>query len=95
MTRTRVRRRRTTLAVCALLVGAALAGPVVRELTHGDPVRVSRQAYVVRPGDTLWTIARRVARSEDPRELVDAISAANGIDAGELIPGQTLVVSGA
>ena len=95
MNRTRVRHGRATLAVCAVLIGAAWAGPAVRALTADDPVRVSRHAYVVRQGDTLWSIARRLAKGEDPRPLVDAISLANDIDAGEIVPGQTLLVSGA
>jgi LysM repeat protein len=47
---------------------------------------------VVREGDTLWTIARRLAPGSDPRPIVDVLSAANGLDAGLIVPGQTLVV---
>jgi len=47
---------------------------------------------VVRPGDTLWSIARRVAPGQDPRGVVDAIADANGVEAGSLVPGQTLVL---
>jgi len=94
MSRTRVRRRRTVVAVCLVLVGAAWAGPALRAATADTPARVDRRAYVVRQGDTLWSIAHRLAKGGDPRPLVDAISAANGIDAGEIVPGQTLVVSG-
>jgi len=47
---------------------------------------------VVRPGDTLWLIARRVAPGQDPRGVVDAIVGANGVEAGSLVPGQTLVL---
>jgi len=91
VSRTRVRRRRTTLAVCLVLVGAAWAGPAVRALTPDQPVRVSRSAYVVRQGDTLWSIARRVSGG-DPRPVVDALAEANGLDGAGLVPGQSLVV---
>ena len=47
---------------------------------------------MVREGDTLWTIARRLAPGSDPRPIVDVLSAANGLDAGRIVPGQTLVV---
>ena len=93
VSRTRVRRRRTTLAVCVVLVGAAWAGPALRAMTPEAPVRVDRTAYVVRQGDTLWSIARHVSPGVDPRSIVDSLSADNGISAGELVPGQVLVVS--
>lgn len=94
MSRTRVRRRRLTLTLSLALVAAAWAGPAVRALgSPGPPVRVSRTSYVVRDGDTLWSIARRLSPSGDPRPIVDALATANGIDAGVLVPGQTLVLS--
>jgi nucleoid-associated protein YgaU len=94
MSRTRVRRRRLTLAVSLTLVTAAWAGPAVRALgSTEDPVRVARTSYVVREGDTLWTIALRLSPGGDPRPVVDALATANDVDAGELVPGQTLVVS--
>jgi LysM domain len=94
MTRTRVRRRRLTVTVSVALVAAAWAGPAVRALgSPEEPTRIARSSYVVREGDTLWTIARRLAPGSDPRPLVDLLSTANGIEASELMPGQTLVVS--
>ena len=94
MTRTRVRRRRLTLTVSVALVAAVWAGPAVRALGSPErPTRVARSSYVVREGDTLWTIARRLAPGSDPRPIVDILATTNGIDAGELVPGQTLVVS--
>ncbi len=93
MSRTRVRRRRLALTLSFALVAAAWAGPAVRALGSPErPVRVARTSYVVREGDTLWAIARRLAPTSDPRPIVDALATANGIEAGELVPGQTLVV---
>ena len=66
MSRTRVRRRRTVVAVCLVLVGAAWAGPALRAATPDTPARVDRRAYVVRQGDTLWSIAHRLAKGGDP-----------------------------
>jgi nucleoid-associated protein YgaU len=94
MTRTRVRRRRVTLTVSLVLVAAAWSGPAVRALGSPEtPARVSRTSYVVREGDTLWSIARRLSPGSDPRLVVDLLSASNGVDASRLVPGQTLVVS--
>jgi nucleoid-associated protein YgaU len=93
MSRTRVRRRRLTLAVSLTLVAAAWAGPAVRALgSTEDPVRVARSSYVVREGDTLWSIARRVSPAGDPRPIVDRLATVNGVDAGALVPGQILLV---
>ena len=47
---------------------------------------------MVRPGDTLWSIATRFEPSTDPRVVVDAISSANGVDPGALVPGQQLLI---
>jgi hypothetical protein len=91
MSRTRVRRLRLTVGV--LLLAAAWAGPVPHLLGSGSAAEpVSMTAYVVRQGDTLWSIARRLEPGRDPRPLVDAISAANEVDAGALVPGRMLEV---
>jgi nucleoid-associated protein YgaU len=81
------------VTVSAALVIAAWAGPVARALGGGhEPVPAARSSYVVRGGDTLWSIAERLAPGEDPRPLVDAIEAANHVDPGALVPGSTLVI---
>jgi nucleoid-associated protein YgaU len=49
--------------------------------------------YVVRSGDTLWSIAARVSPERDPRGVVDAIARANaGLVAGSLQAGQLLLI---
>ena len=74
-------------------IGASWAVPAVKALGAGsEPVRVSSMSYLVRPGDTLWSIAARVSPGEDPRPLVDAIFAANRVEVGALVPGTTLVI---
>lgn len=75
------------------VVAAAWGGAVARSTDAGEGVALAAaNAYVVRDGDTLWSIAQRLAPGEDPRPLVDAMSSANAVDAGALVPGQTLVV---
>ncbi|MGC8627542.1 MAG: LysM peptidoglycan-binding domain-containing protein [Acidimicrobiales bacterium] len=48
------------------------------------------QLYVVRPGDTIWSVALRYDRGGDPRPLVDQLEGEVG--GGALQPGEELVV---
>ncbi|MEW6059747.1 MAG: LysM peptidoglycan-binding domain-containing protein [Actinomycetota bacterium] len=94
MHRTYVRRRRVlaTFAVSiALWLVVGPAGQAV-EARRTAGLEGGADVYVVRPGDTLWSIARAVAPSEDPRPLVDSIAAANDVEAGSIVPGQALLV---
>jgi nucleoid-associated protein YgaU len=79
-----------TLALAA--VASAWVPAAVRAVSGDGATPVARDRYVVRNGDTLWSIALRVSPGEDPRPLVDAITAANAVDARTLVPGQTLVI---
>ncbi len=92
MARTYVRRRLTALALGLGLVGL-LAGPVSHALAgQGSARPAAAKSYVVRQGDTLWSIAARQSRGGDPRAFVDAIARANHLDAGSLVPGQALSI---
>jgi len=91
--RARVRRRRVTVTLVVASIGAAWAVPAVEVLGAGsEPVRVSGSSYVVRQGDTLWSIAQRISPGQDPRPVVDALASANELDPGMLMPGRTLVL---
>jgi nucleoid-associated protein YgaU len=95
MNRTRVRRRRLGLVLAVALAAALGTGPLAGAIglaRPSAPAPVAAHRVVVRPGDTLWAIAERVAPGQDPRPLVDAIVASNHVDPGALVPGQTLVV---
>ena len=79
----------------ALGVAVSLSGPVVRAITPERPTLVSRQAYTVRQGDTVWGIAERLGSpNADPRPLVDAIVRQNG-GSTALTPGETLSIPAA
>ncbi|HEY3722476.1 MAG TPA: hypothetical protein VGN59_03840 [Acidimicrobiia bacterium] len=84
------RRLVVVLVALALVLVAAQAGAALGSsplAAPGRPPSVAR--YVVRPGDSLWTVARHVAPGSDPRPVVDAIAAARH-DAPLLI-GETVV----
>jgi Tfp pilus assembly protein FimV len=82
---------RGRLLAIVLIVAAFLL--VLPGLAKGDgPDRPApRVHYVVQPGDTLWSIARRVAPGRDPRPVVDATVEANHLRGG-LQAGQELAV---
>jgi nucleoid-associated protein YgaU len=94
VSRTRVRRRRLGAALLGLGVVAGFAATGASASGHfqGEERPAPRQRYVVKTGDTLWAIAERRARGEDPRPLVDAIAEANELDGAGIVPGQTLIV---
>ena len=95
MGRTRVRRRRLVALTVAIALVGLLSGPVANAVGAGGGADTrSARTYVVRPGDTLWSIARRSSPSVDPRLVVDAIASVNRVDPGALVPGQELSIPG-
>ena len=79
------RRRRAAVALVApVLLGAAvgLGGLGGMSLTPPEPapavglLRVAETSYVVRPGDTLWHIARALQPTGDVRPLVQRLDTA-------------------
>ncbi len=82
--------RARLLALVLLLVAALLVAP---GLARGDgPQRpAATVTYTVQPGDTLWSIARRVAPGRDPRPVVDGLVEANRLR-GSLQVGQQLTI---
>lgn len=84
---------RTVMTVALLVASGALvahvaAGPVVSS-RPGAPATIT-----VRPGQTLWGIARRYeVPGSDPRAYVDAVEELNAVGAG-LQAGQSLHLPG-
>ena len=95
----RVYRRRRILAVVVLFAALVLARALVGWLGSGplsapEPAGVSAaqpvamRAYVVQPGDTLWSIARALQPTGDVRPLVQRLDAQ--LADAPLRPGQRL-----
>jgi hypothetical protein len=85
-------RRRVVVVLVALVMvlvaaqaGAALGSSPLA--APGRPPSVVR--YVVKPGDSLWTVARHVAPRSDPRPVVDALASAR--HDSPLLVGETVV----
>jgi Tfp pilus assembly protein FimV len=87
--------RRRRLVALALALALALVASVALLAAHvghagaeldGPPP--PRPVYVVQPGDTLWSIARKVAPGGDTREVVGRLAESAG--GAALVPGQRI-----
>ena len=94
-----VRRRHILLAVVAVAVLLTLAfaggGKGSSGLAAPGPVRTgsvltAHSEYIVRPGDTLWSIAERLDPRGDPRPLMAKLSRQAGGDT--VRPGERLIL---
>ena len=97
MERTYVRRRRTVAVVATALVAVLMSPLAAGAVRRGEPSapaaqQVPEEVVVVQAGDTLWSIARRVRPGDDPRAVAAVIAATNGVQAGALTVGGSLVV---
>lgn len=92
--RTRVRltaRGRRLVAALGLALGVGVAAVVGQAGSTAEGLHMEGQSsVVVRPGDTLWSIASSVAGSDDVRDVVDRIERINGLRGSALASGQVL-----
>ncbi len=89
-------RGRFVLIVLPAVLGvtAALVS-VTAPLAEAQPAQQDRTVVVVGSGDTLWSIAERVAPTADPRDVVAGLELANHLSSATLQPGQRLVLPAA
>ncbi len=93
----RLTRRGRLVGAAAILLIAVLTlvgvASRVGTLTESTPVPASAPAQVVvAPGETLWSIAERVAPQRDPRTVVTQIRKLNGLGSRDVHAGQTLLL---
>jgi hypothetical protein len=89
-------RRRIVVAVMVVALvlvmaqaGAALGGsPLASPERRPAAAHTSARSTVVRPGDSLWSVASRLAPGRDPRPVVDALAEARHCTV--LVPGETI-----
>ena len=72
------------LVMTVARAGAALEGPSLASNGRLPHVRT----VVVQPGDSLWSLARRLAPDADPRNVVDVLVEARGTTS--VAPGETI-----
>ena len=91
---TRLTRRGRVLlltALVAVLFGAFSLGRSVSEAA-APSAQPAQHLVTVESGDSLWTLAQRVAPDNDPRDVVAQIRDLNDLSGAELVPGQQLVL---
>ena len=82
-------RYRRVIALAGFIGVAAIGIGAVEQ----EPPKVVEHVYTVEPGDTLWEISEKYRDSnEDIRELIYAIKKDNGIENGQLSPGQKIII---
>jgi hypothetical protein len=67
--------------------GAAVSGVPISG--DADTTSATVRVVVVRPGDSLWSIAQRLTPGEDPRPVVDEVDRARG--GAPLVAGETIL----
>ncbi len=92
-------RRGRCVLVCLLILAAVLVGFAVANgaaaTRTGVPVGVYEKnlsQVVVRPGDSLWSIAARAEPDADPRLVIQQITEINALPGPEIVVGQRLWV---
>jgi LysM repeat protein len=86
------RRGVVVLTVAVLVLGAVLIWLAKLSAPQQAAVLPAPHAVTVQPGDTLWSIASRVAPDRDPRAEVAALQRRNNLTGVQLLPGQVLRV---
>ena len=80
-----------TLALVAVSTGLlGLTEPQAFALGHGDGPTTQR--ITVRPGETLWAIADRVAPAADPRSTIARLESINHLQSSTVPAGSVLLV---
>lgn len=88
---TRGRRLRALVCACAFVAAGWITVSAIHSAITSPVVPPSAPAAVhVHHGDTLWSIAARIAPRQDPRRVVDVLRSANHLSSNTVHPGQQL-----
>jgi hypothetical protein len=83
------------LTLLSLLLVAFSLGRSAHSEAAGPAATQGKPAYAqttVHQGETLWSVARRIAPGHDPRATVERIRELNNLDSASVRAGQLLVV---
>ena len=92
----RLTRRGRVLLLLLLVSVVLVAFSLGRNTASADGSRVPRapRTAVVQPGETLWSIAQRVAPGTDPRLTVARLTDMNALGSAPIVAGQRLLLPG-
>jgi LysM repeat protein len=79
-------------AAVRVLAGSLVLLARVSFASSPSSAPLAPQVVTVQPGDTLWSIAGRVAPGRDPRDEVARLQRRNHLGGVDLVPGQQLRV---
>jgi len=74
-----------------LLILVCIAAVAVGLAARGSSGAGAKRTYVVRPGDTLWSVAQRTYAG-DPRQGVWELQERNHLASATIVPGEKLVL---
>ncbi len=90
------RRGRTLLVLllAGLLLAAFSLGSQATQAADlaADGTRPQLQQVTVQPGESLWSVAQRIAPGNDPREVVAQIRRLNDLSSSTILVGQHLLL---
>ena len=90
--------RRGRALIVLLLAGLLLAAfSLGQDATQaagvaGEGTGAQLEQTVVQPGESLWSVARRIAPENDPREVIAQIRRLNDLQGSQLQVGQQLLL---
>ncbi|HVV76108.1 MAG TPA: LysM peptidoglycan-binding domain-containing protein [Mycobacteriales bacterium] len=91
----RLTRRGRIVLTFVMMVGLVIAGFTLgrgSSQAAGHHVAQPRHTVTVRAGDTLWSVAERVAPHADTRDVVAEIQSLNRLSGAVVVPGERLLV---
>lgn len=83
----------TLLAALPIVIGAlvfALNGGGAA--ASGEQTHVTFHYVTVQSGDSLWSVASRIAPNADPRDVIADLVSLNGLSSAVVTPGQQLAI---
>lgn len=91
---TRRGRALVVLLLAAVLFAAFSLGRSASQATglSTEPTGPALEQTVVQPGESLWSVAQRIAPDNDPREVIAQIRRINDLESTRLVVGQQLLL---